>query len=223
MTNSDLHQNGGADATSTYNVISVSFDSDSNAYEALTELKALDGQGRLEIEAAAVVVREEQGGIIVKDRVGSAQYAGAASGGTLGVLLGILGGPLGVLIGGTYGLLVGSLFDLDEAERTESALSEISTSVRPGHTALLAQVTERSADVADTAMARLGGTVLRRPVADVEAEIAAAQKAQRDAQRAATKELARGRVERSEDQVRAKLDELKAKLPHREPAAGARS
>jgi uncharacterized membrane protein len=222
MTNTDV-QNGGVDATSTYNVISVSFDSDSNAYEALTELKALDGQGRLEIEAAAVVVREEQGRIIVKDRVGSAQYAGAASGGTLGVLLGILGGPLGVLIGGTYGLLVGSLFDLDEAERTESALSEISTSVRPGHTALLAQVTERSADVVDTAMARLGGTVLRRPVADVEAEIAAAQKAQRDAQLAATKELARGRVERSEDQVRAKMDELKAKLPHREPAASARS
>jgi ABC-type lipoprotein release transport system permease subunit len=65
----------------------------------------------------------------------------------LGLLLGIIGGPLGVLIGGTYGLLVGSLFDLDEAERTESVLSEISASVRPGHTALRAQVTEHSPEV----------------------------------------------------------------------------
>ncbi|MDA0162644.1 DUF1269 domain-containing protein [Solirubrobacter ginsenosidimutans] len=223
MTNRDLQQNGGADATSTDNVISVSFDSDSNAYEALSALKELDGQGRLRIEAAAVVVRDDDGQILVKDRAGSGQYAGAASGGTLGVLLGILGGPLGVLIGGTYGLLVGSLFDLDEAERTESALSEISTSVRPRHTALLADVTEQSPDVVDTAMARLGGSVLRRPVADVEAEIAAAEKAQRDAQRAATEALARGRVERSKEQVRAKVDELKAKLPRRESAASARS
>lgn len=141
----------------------------------------------------------------------------------LGLLLGIIGGPLGVLIGGTYGLLVGSLFDLDEVERTESVLSEISASVRPGHTALLAQVTEQSPEVVDTAMARLGGTVPRRPVADVEGEIAAADMAQREAKREATKELVRGQRERSKEQVHAKVDELKAKLPHREKAASAGS
>ena len=91
--------------------------------------------------------------------------------------------------------MVGSLVDLDEAEETESVLSQISASVRPGHTALLAQVTEQSPEVVDTAMARLGGTVLRRPVADVEAEIAAAEKAQREAKREAAKELRRGRRE----------------------------
>lgn len=72
-------------------------------------------------------------------------------------------------------------------------------------------------------MARLGGTVLRRPAADVEAEIAAAEKAQRDAQRTATKELVRGRHERTKEQVRAKVQELKAKLPHREQTESVRS
>jgi len=43
-------------------------------------------------------------------------------------------------------------------------LSQIAISVRPGRSALLAQVTEQSAEVVETAMARLGGTVLRRPV-----------------------------------------------------------
>jgi uncharacterized membrane protein len=218
MTNSDTQRNGATNTTSTYNVIAVSFDPDNNAYEALTTLKELNGQGRLEIEAAVVVVRDDHGQIVVKDRVGPVEYAGAASGGTLGLLLGILAGPLGVLIGGTYGLLVGSLFDLDEVERTGSVLSEISASVRPGHTALLAQVREQSPDVVESAMTRLGGTVLRRPVADVEAEIAAAEKAQREAQREATKELIRGRRERTKEQVRAKVAELKAKLPHREQA-----
>jgi uncharacterized membrane protein len=223
MTDTNPHQNSGADATSAYNVIAVSFDPDNNAYAALTTLKELAEQGRLGVDAATVVVRDANGQIVVKDRAGSFEYAGAASGGMLGLLLGIIGGPLGVLIGGTYGLMVGSLFDLDDVERTESVLSEISASVRPGHTALLAQVTEQSAEVVDTAMARLGGTVLRRPVADVEAEIAAAEKAQREAQREATKELVRGRRERSKEQVQAKVEELKAKLPNREKAASAGS
>ncbi len=212
MTNTNTHtnQNSGADATSTYNVIAVSFDPDTNAYEALTKLKELDGQGRLGVEAATVVERDAKGQIVVKDRVGSFDYAGAAGGGMLGLLLGVIGGPLGVLIGGTYGLLVGSLFDIDEAERTESVLGEISASVRVGHTALLAQVAEPGPEIVDTAMARLGGTVLRRPVADVEAELAAAEKAQRKAEREADKE-----------QVHADVEKLKAKLPHAEKEASA--
>jgi hypothetical protein len=68
-------------------------------------------------------------------------------------------------------------------------------------------------------MTRFNGTVLRQPVADVEAEIATAEEAQRNAKREATQELLRGKRDRGEAQVRAKVDELKAKLPHREPAA----
>jgi uncharacterized membrane protein len=218
MTNTSQDNNGAEAVTSAYNVISVSFDPDSNAYAALTALKELDSQDRLNVEAAAVVVRGDDGQIEVKDRVGSDDFAGTASGGLLGLLIGILGGPLGVLIGGTYGLMVGSLVDLDEAEETDSVLSQISASVRPGHTALLAQVTEQSPEVVDTAMAGLGGSVVRRPVYDVEAEIAAAEKAQRDAKREAARELRRGRRERSKQQVQATVEQMKAKLPHHETA-----
>ena len=134
-------------------------------------------------------------------------------------MLGIIGGPLGVLIGGTYGLLVGSMFDLGEAEESESVLGQISASVRPGHTALLAQVSEQSPEVVDTAMARLGGTVLRRSVADVEAEIAAAEKAEDEARREATKQLISGRREHTKEQTRAKVEQLKAKFQHSGQAA----
>lgn len=207
--------------TSAYNVISVSFDPDENAYAALTALKELDSQSRLKLEAAAVVARGDDGELVVKDRVGSDEFAGTAGGGLLGLLLGIIGGPLGVLLGGTYGMLVGSLFDLDEVEESESVLAQISASVKPGHTALLAQVTEQSAELVDTAMADLGGKGLRRPVADVEAEIAAAEQAQSEAKREATKELIRGRRERSKEQVEARVEQLKAKLPRHEKGASA--
>ena len=52
---------------------------------------------------------------------------------------------------------------------------------------MLAELTEQSPEVVDTAMTRLGGRVLRRPIADVEAEIAAADKAQREAKKEARK------------------------------------
>ena len=206
MIDIDTQHTIGSDAN---NVISASFDPDTNAYAALTALKELDAQGRLSLEAAAVVERGDDGTIAVKDRAGAVHYAGAASGSLIGLQIGIIGGPLGILIGGTYGLMLGSLADLEQDDDTDSVLSRIARSIRPGHTALLAQVTELSPEVADTAMARLGGTVLRRPVAEVEAEIAAAEEAQREAKRQATMELLRGRRERSKEQVQAKLEQLK--------------
>jgi uncharacterized membrane protein len=216
----DTKHNGGADRPAeTHNVIAVSFDPDSNAYEALSNLKDLDAQGQLDLQAAAVIFREDDGRVTVKDQIGSDQYVGAASGGLLGLLIGIIGGPLGVLIGGTYGVLVGSLVDVGEVEDSESVLTAVSASVKPGHTGLLAELTEQSPEVVDNAMDRIGGTVLRRPVANVEAEIAAAEKAQRKAKREATKELIQERHEHTKEQVHAKLEELKAKLPHHEKAS----
>jgi L-lysine 2,3-aminomutase len=77
---------------------------------------------------------------------------------------------------------------------------------------LLAQVVEQSHEVIDTAMARLSGTVVRQPVVDVEAELAAAQKAQKEAKKKAREELRTARREKAHDNVQAKVAELKAKL-----------
>jgi uncharacterized membrane protein len=204
------------------NVLVVSFGedpaNDKNAYQALTDLKQLDAQGQIKIEDAAVVTRDADGRVEVKDQVGDAPYEGTAVGGTIGLLVGILGGPLGVLLGGSYGLLVGSLFDVDDAETTESVLADISKEVRPTRTAVLAQVTEQSPEVIDAAMAKLGGEVLRRPLADVEDEIAVAQEAEHKAKREARKELHEARVAKTKENTHAKVEELKAKL-HR-PKAG---
>ena len=202
-----------------YNVISVSFDPDENAYTALTKLKELDAQGQLDLKEAAVVVRGDGGEIVVKNRIGAPQYEGAAGGGLIGLLIGILGGPLGVLIGGSYGLLVGSLVDVAAIDRSESVLSDISASAEAGRTVVFAEVVEPSPEVIDTAMAQLGGAVLRRSVYDVEAEIAAAEEAQRKAKWEARKELMRAGQQRDKERAHAKVEELKAKLPRREKAA----
>ena len=207
------------------NVLVVSFGDnpakDTNAYQALTDLEQLDSQGQIKIADAAVVTRDQDGHIEVKSEVGNDPYLGTASGGLIGLLLGIIGGPLGVLLGGTYGALVGSLFDIDDAETTDSVLGEISKQARPTRTVVLAQVDEQSPEVIDAAMARLGGEVMRRPVVVVEQEIAAAQDAQRKAEREARKELQQARLEKSKADAHAKVEELKSKLRRAKAGAAA--
>jgi hypothetical protein len=76
---------------------------------------------------------------------------------------------------------------------------------------VLAEVDEQNDEVVDQAMARLGGTVLRRSVDDVEAEIAAAEHAQRAAKREARKQLLETRRSRAKDAIRRIVDALKAR------------
>jgi uncharacterized membrane protein len=221
MTDASGSSTQGTQTWDVRNVIAVSFEDDRNAYNAMTSLKELGAQERIVVEEAIVVVRGEDGQLLTKERVESNVMAGAAGGGLLGLLIGVIGGPLGVLVGGAYGLLVGSMFDLYEIDETDSALGAVSTSVRFDHTALLAVVVEQSPEVLDVAMANLGGTVVRRPVAEVEAEIAAAEKAERKAKTEARKELVRGRHEHDKAAVHAKVEELTGKLRGASPAGAA--
>ena len=78
-------------------VIAVSFEDDRNAYEALTLLKELDSQGQIDVMGAAIVTREEDGQLVIKDEVNDDDWPGMAGGGVIGLLIGV-GGPLGVLI-----------------------------------------------------------------------------------------------------------------------------
>jgi len=205
-----------ADEFDGQSVIAVSFEDDRNAYKAMTVLEELDSQRRIGVREAVVVARGEDGHVVTKDRAESSSLPGTATGGLLGLLIGVIGGPLGVLVGGTYGLFVGSLFDISDADAADSALGSISSSVKVGHTALLAVIDEPSTEIVDAAMSDLGGTVARRPMAEVEAEIAAAEDAERTAKREARKELNRSRRERNQAAVNAKVEELKGKLHHRQ-------
>jgi uncharacterized membrane protein len=102
------------------NVIVVSFEEEAKAYQAASVLRQADADGRIDVHAVAIVQRMEDGTLRVKEgevddfpaATWTATALGAATGGIIGLTLGVLGGPLGVLLGGTYGMLLGSLVDL---------------------------------------------------------------------------------------------------------------
>jgi uncharacterized membrane protein len=194
---------------------------EANAYEALARLKELDARDDVGVRAAAVVTRAEDGQVTIKDQFGKESSDDTIGGGFLGLLVGVLGGPIGVLVGGATGLLIGSLFDDDDDDHTKSVLSDLSSAIRVGPPGMLAEVSEQDPTAVDAVMAHLDGTVVRRKLSDVELEVAAAQDAQREAKKKAREELREARHKKQKDEVDAKIAELKAKLSrHKNVPAG---
>jgi uncharacterized membrane protein len=204
------------------NILAITFDEDQHAFDALTKLKELDDQEQLGLSGAAVVERKDDGTIDIKDEVGDLGWEGTATGGMIGLLIGVIGGPLGVLIGGATGLLYGSLFDMADADETESVLTDVARSVKVGHYTVLAQVSEQNPEIVDAAVEPMGGEVVRRPTDEVEAEIAAAEEAQAEAKAEARKKLRDERRAEQKEKVDAKVAELKGKL-HRDRAPAGHS
>ncbi len=198
-------------------VLTITFEQDDQAFAGMTELSELSSQGQLKLRDAAVVTRDAAGKVHIKDKVGGSEYMATATGGILGLLIGVIGGPLGVLVGGAAGLGLGAAIDLEEDEGAGSVLAAISQRVRVGSNALLAEVEEQSPEVVDAAMAKLHGAVLRQSLIGVEAEIAAAEDVQREAHEKAKAQLREERRRADHEKVEAKIAALKAKLgqhPH---------
>ena len=194
------------------NLILVTFEDPSHAYEGLAGLKELDSDGQVLLREAGVLQRSDTGLLSIRDESEPELGAGTAGGGLIGIIVGILGGPVGVLFGGAIGVLAGSLYDLDTSEDTDSVLEQIARNIPNGATALVAAVGENGPAAIDGRMQALEGSVSRYRRDDVEAELAAADRAAREARRAARKELRHHRLDAVREKVHAKLDELRERL-----------
>src|SRR6478736_8119349 len=159
------------------NVVVIGFTEPSKAYQALSVLKACDADGRIGLESAAVVERTAEGALTVPESANNDEFVGMASGSLVGMLIGVLGGPVGVLLGWGAGAMMGGAFDLDRAVTSDEALTVLGQAIPTGSTALIASVEEQAVAVIDAEMYTLGGEVTRRPVADVMAELEAAEDA----------------------------------------------
>jgi uncharacterized membrane protein len=197
---------------SAHNVIAVSFEDRSKAYEALSELKGAALEGRVDVLSATIVTRDEYGRLSSPE--GGDIVAGAATvgGSLIGLMIGVIGGPIGMLFGWTGGLVVGGAFDLRRADRTDSVLGEISRVIPLGGTAVVAEVDEYALEVVDTLMLELGGTVYRRPTELVLAEIEAAEDAYRSAQKEADRIVREQRKAERRQNAQERMADLKEKL-----------
>jgi uncharacterized membrane protein len=159
------------------NVVVVRFTEPGKAEEALTGLKQCDKEGRISLESAAVVERTDNGELRMLDEWENFGPIGIAGGSLLGMLIGVLGGPVGVLLGWGAGAVVGGGFDIGRATESDEALTVLARAIPPGSAGVVASIEEPVVEVVDAEMGMLGGEVTRRSVVDVVAELGAAHEA----------------------------------------------
>jgi uncharacterized membrane protein len=194
------------------NVVVVRFTEPSKAYEALSVLKECDAAGRIGLESAAIVERTADGTLRTPDGDDNVGPVGLASGSLVGMLIGVLGGPVGVLLGWGAGALMGGAFDIDRAVTSDEALTTLGQAIPPGSTAVIASVEEPAVEVIDGEMKKLDGEVTRRTAAEVRSELAAAEDAADAAARAARKTVREQRKAEVSASVNQHVDSLKEKL-----------
>lgn len=205
-------------------IVVVGFNENSEAYKGLSVLKSLTDQQKLTARSAAVVERDQNGTLQIKDSFDIDTGVATAGGGFVGMLLGAIAGPYGMLLGLTGGALAGGSFELDRSDEQDAILTQVNVAINPGHTVLVAQVNEPTIEVLDKAMGELGGVVLRKSEADVLTELDAAEDAAKAAQAAARKVVREKKMAEIKGKRDDRIAALKAKFSHHpEPSAQASS
>jgi uncharacterized membrane protein len=141
-------------------IVVVVFDSESKAYEGSQALQELQNEGSINLYAKAVIAKDANGKVAVKQQ-GDMGPVGTAVGLLTGSLIGLLGGPVGVAIGVSVGTSGGMLYDLAQLGVGEDYLNEVGKSLLPGKAAVVAEVWEEWMLPVDTKMEALGGVVFR--------------------------------------------------------------
>jgi uncharacterized membrane protein len=119
--------------------IIAAFDSEQAADKALQELKALQKEKAIKIKDAAVLRRDADSKLHVKETAELTGKKGAVVGGVTGALLGVIAGPVGwaALGGAAIGGLVGKLRD---SGFDNKRLEEWGANLTPGSSAIVAVI-----------------------------------------------------------------------------------
>jgi uncharacterized membrane protein len=136
----------------------IVFDTEAEGAEALESLRGLERTAGLRLDDAAVVTKDPDGKVHVKNQVSSGTAAGGAVGGLLGLLLFFIFPVAGVVAGAAAGAVIGHLAG-QHVDKT--FVSDVSRSLEPGKSALLILVRRGSPASIVGAMKPFKGKVLQ--------------------------------------------------------------
>jgi len=189
----------------------VVFSDEPKAYEGSHALAQLDADGSIAVHAEAVIKKNSDGTVTVKQANDElpVRTAGATA---IGSLIGLLEGPVGVGVGAAVGAFAGMIGDLNVAGVDAEFVDDVAGTLKPGKCAVVAEVSEEWVTPVDTRMEALGGTVFRAARKSIEhdqrARDIAALRADIDQLKA---EYAKARADRKA-KIKARTEQLEAKL-----------
>jgi uncharacterized membrane protein len=189
----------------------VVFDSENQAYEGKKALYQLDDEGSIVVYAYAVVSRNADGTMTVKQSDDSGPL-GTLIGTLVGSLIGLLGGPVGFAVGATAGLVAGGAVDVNNARIGEDFVDDVRQALQPGKFAVVAEIQEDWTTPVDNRMEAIGGKVYRRGLSEVKQTVHDEHLAAMQADLAQMKaEQAKAQADRKA-QLQEKINQLDSKI-----------
>jgi uncharacterized membrane protein len=190
----------------------VVFDNETKAYEGEKALLQLDAEGSISVNAHAVVAKQADGTVTLKQESGPGPV-GTLVGTALGSLIGLLGGPVGLAIGAAAGLAVGGGADLNKARIGQDFIDDVNKQLLPNKVAVIAEINEDWTTPVDTRMEPIGGIVFRQALSDakhtIREENIAAMKADLAQKKA---EIAKAREKREKAKLQKEIKDLDSKI-----------
>jgi uncharacterized membrane protein len=154
-------------------IIVAAFQDPNGASAALEELKKAKKQGLIKIEDAAILVKDADGKLRIKETADMGGGKGAVIGGVLGGVVGLLAGPIGwaALGGAVIGGLVAKSHD---GGFSDARLKQIGDSLKPNTSAIIAVIDHVWVAEVERQMQQAGAdTVTASLSADIAKQLAA--------------------------------------------------
>lgn len=139
----------------------VVFTDEQNAYKGVEAFKALQRRDMLTFYSHAVINKDSDGKVSVKEEQGEGPL-GTTIGMLTGGLVGLLAGPAGAAVGMAGGTLLGMLFDLNNVGVGLDFVELVAQKMDSGTIAVVTEIEEYWTTPLDTEMELLGGTVVRK-------------------------------------------------------------
>jgi uncharacterized membrane protein len=140
-------------------LIVIAFEDMEEAGKLRETLRSAERTDYISLDDSAVVVKDEDGKVHVKNEMDRGVKIGAVGGGLLGLLLASVFFPIGgLLIGAGLGALVGKSFDTGIDKKF---VEDVEEQMKPGTSAIFFIIRDGNADVAAAALRPYKGTVLQ--------------------------------------------------------------
>jgi uncharacterized membrane protein len=117
-------------------ILVAAFPDENAGDEALKVLKQARKQKQVYFEDAAVIRQDAEGGVHYHETGDMSTGKGAGAGAIVGGVIGILGGPAGMVIGAGAGALIGGALAHGDAGFDDKGLEQLGVALKPGTSAV---------------------------------------------------------------------------------------
>ncbi len=195
------------------NIVVSIFDVESEAYQAITELRNQKGL-KTSIMPEAVLVNKETGSYKVLDFYDLEDVSGrdTVTGGLIGMCIGILGGPIGILLGGSIGALIGMNADENQVSEGMSVLEQMIGKLGDNTIAIIGLADEEDESEIDNLLSKYKTIIARFDAAVVEHEVEKAKEMQEEMENLAKLEMRKQKKEEHQAKVEERRNKMKARV-----------